>query len=101
MNGAPPLAYDTLSARGPLLKQALCMFAEITSKSLFPTPFVIASLSQDEAAGINQSLRETIIAREQASPGVAISNRGGWQSDDKILEWAGPHFSLFYARSPN
>lgn len=65
-------------------------FSEFGIKNLFPTPFVTASFTSDTTEALNNQLIATILEREKENPqGVRISNAGGWQSDDKLLEWGG------------
>ena len=66
-------------------------------RSYFATPLVILDLP--EGADINQALRAAIFAREQASPGVAHSNLGGWQSDADFLSWGGEAGALVVGRA--
>jgi uncharacterized protein (TIGR02466 family) len=56
-------------------------------RSLFPTPFVYAPVCEPEA--LNAALRQVILDRAQADPGVALSNAGGWQSGDDFEAWSG------------
>lgn len=56
-------------------------------RSLFPTPFVYAPVSQPEA--LNEALRRVILSRAADGAGVALSNAGGWQSPDDFGAWAG------------
>lgn len=65
-------------------------FVDLSVKHLFATPLVVASLPPEEYLAINAALNDTILKREQESKSVIISNRGGWQSDTKVLEWGGP-----------
>jgi uncharacterized protein (TIGR02466 family) len=64
-------------------------FADFNVKHLFPTPLVIASFPPVMSERLNDELEKIILAKEEESKGVVVSNRGGWQSDDKILEWGG------------
>ena len=52
----------------------------------FWTPVIVAEL--DEAGAINPALEAAILAR-RGKPGMRGSNRGGWQSDKKLLDWGG------------
>lgn len=61
---------------------------EATLLSLFATPVAIVDLP--DAAALNAALRDTILAREAASPSTAHSNLGGWQSDWDLEHWGGP-----------
>ena len=56
-------------------------------RSLFPTPFIYAPVHEPEA--LNEALRQVILDRAQAHPGVALSNAGGWQSGDDFEAWSG------------
>lgn len=53
---------------------------------IFPTPLVTGQI-KDHAA-LNAELRSTILAREQVEGSSAMSNIGGWHSQD-FLPWAG------------
>jgi uncharacterized protein (TIGR02466 family) len=57
---------------------------------LFATPLVISTLPPEIATEINPKLRDMIVARSKKMPGSKASNNGGWQSDDKIIDWGGP-----------
>ncbi|NDE91262.1 MAG: hypothetical protein EB059_09050 [Alphaproteobacteria bacterium] len=65
------------------------MLTHVQSRELFPTPVVTARLAEEDAATINAALEQIILEKEKQDVGVKISNRGGWQSDAKILEWGG------------
>lgn len=65
------------------------LFSTIQSRDLFPTPFIIAQLPQEDFGAINLALEQRILEKEMQDSGVTISNRGGWQSDAKLLEWGG------------
>jgi len=54
---------------------------------LFPTPLFTAAVPG--AAELCAALRATILAREAATPSVAHSNLGGWQSDTDLEDWGG------------
>lgn len=54
---------------------------------LFPTPVLYATIPDAEA--LNADLKRIILAREQTSPSVERSNRGGWQSSWDMHEWGG------------
>ena len=64
-------------------------FADTAIRNFFPTPFVICRFAEGEQAALNATLIQMVMARAGASAGVKISNAGGWQSDDRILEWGG------------
>ncbi len=65
------------------------IFSDLSIKNLFATPLVIAALPADEAAALNAELVKIIMQKAEETAGVKISNYGGWQSDDKILDWGG------------
>ena len=54
---------------------------------LFPTPVAVAPVN--EAAPLNDALRECILHHRGTSEGVERSNDGGWQSDDDFCAWSG------------
>lgn len=62
-------------------------FTRVDVKAVFPTPFAICQVAG--AAAINAALRPRILAREKSHPGNTISNVGGWQSQDDLLDWGG------------
>jgi len=72
-------------ADDPLTLQFIA--AEFQIRGLFPTPFVVAPIHDHEA--IDGPLRTIILARAATTPGVALSNRGGWQSTDDVAVWGG------------
>ncbi len=55
--------------------------------SLFPTPLVIAEAG--DLPDVADALRDIILEHAHASPSIAHSNLGGWQSDADFLDWAG------------
>lgn len=57
-------------------------------KHLFATPLIITELPPDIAAETNARLVKLLLQMEKEMPSQNASNRGGWQSDDKILQWA-------------
>ncbi|WP_437884224.1 TIGR02466 family protein [Pseudomonas sp. LRF_L74] len=61
--------------------------AAIEIKRLFVTP--VAQLAHPQAEALNAALREVILARRDAQPGVSHSNEGGWQSSHDFVDWAG------------
>lgn len=65
-------------------------FSEFSVKHLFPTPLVVASFAPEEVARLNEQLEQMVLKKSAESEGVTISNEGGWQSDDQILQWGGP-----------
>ena len=58
---------------------------------LFATPML--RLAIPNAAPVNAGLRALILQKAQALPGKAISNVGGWQSDNDLLEWDAPEIA--------
>lgn len=64
-------------------------FSDFSVKHLFSTPLVIAAFPSALSGPLNDTLEKIILAKAEKTSGVTISNRGGWQSDDKILEWGG------------
>jgi uncharacterized protein (TIGR02466 family) len=54
---------------------------------LFETPVVIDEVPNAEA--LNAALKPAILDRRAASPGVTISNIGGWQSEHDMVQWGG------------
>jgi uncharacterized protein (TIGR02466 family) len=64
-------------------------FPEISIKHLFPTPLVVGVLAPDVSADINKQLAAIVLKKAEESKGVYVSNYGGWQSDDRLLEWGG------------
>jgi len=62
-------------------------FAEARLTNIFTTPLVTYVLK--DAADLNSSLRERILARQLENPGVNKSNRGGWHSEVGELEFCG------------
>jgi uncharacterized protein (TIGR02466 family) len=60
---------------------------KLTILSLFPTPLVIAPISDAEM--LNAELKRLILAREAVSGSVQRSNQGGWQSSWDLHEWGG------------
>jgi len=54
---------------------------------LFDTPVIVDEMPQGDA--LNRELKATILDRRAASPGVRLSNIGGWQSDTQMLDWGG------------
>jgi len=65
---------------------------EILEKSsfidCFSTPGFVFWLP--DAERLNPALKESILAREKAQPGLANSNVGGWHSGRDFTEWGGP-----------
>lgn len=79
----PTPALQEFPALGPLSLEA----AGFEVRSLFPTPFVYAPVSQAER--LNADLGRIILERADRDEGVALSNAGGWQSADDFGEWSG------------
>jgi uncharacterized protein (TIGR02466 family) len=55
---------------------------------LFATPAV--RFFMPEAASINATLKQTILAREKSHPSTQHSNQGGYQSSWDMESWGGP-----------
>lgn len=64
---------------------------------LFVTPLLLDEL--DGAAELNAALADRILARRDESPGLALSNRGGWQSTHDFARWAGDEGHAIVARA--
>ena len=64
-------------------------FSNVTTRNLFPTPFMIAALPPDISAPINKKLAAQILQKAATEKSAQITNIGGWQSDTRILEWGG------------
>lgn len=62
-------------------------FAEARFANLFATPLVTYAL--EDAAQLNASLRERILAHLSQNAGIGKSNRGGWHSEIGELEFCG------------
>jgi uncharacterized protein (TIGR02466 family) len=61
--------------------------SKVQALSLFDTMVVV-----DEVPGadvVNMALRTTILGQRARSPGVAVSNIGGWQSTHDMAQWGG------------
>jgi len=54
----------------------------------FSTPLFMRQWPDSEA--VNRALRELVLAKESADPGVSRSNAGGWHSDDQLFNWPHP-----------
>jgi uncharacterized protein (TIGR02466 family) len=54
----------------------------------FAVPVMVRRVARFEAT--NPGLRKAILAREQASKGISISNAGGWHSEATLLTWPEP-----------
>ncbi len=61
--------------------------AQVELRALFSTPVAVATLPDTE--NLNSTLRDTILAREEAEPSTQHSNLGGWQSTWDLAEWGG------------
>ena len=85
--------FEAASAIAPALIES-----DLQIKSLFPTPFIIAPLSN--SAAVNAELRARVTERAKSHASVAKSNVGGWQSDTDFEDWCGPagHAVLAAAR---
>lgn len=57
---------------------------------LFTTP--VLNAQWQAAAQHNAPLKDIILRKESEAPGRALSNQGGWQSDDDLWTW--PHASI-------
>lgn len=56
---------------------------------LFATPVIIAEVSRADEIGAE--LQSLILARRREHPGLALSNRHGWQSTHDFAAWSGEH----------
>ena len=56
--------------------------------TIFPT--VLLRRRLDAVARLNGRLREIVLEREAADPGIVASNVGGWHSKADLHEWAYP-----------
>lgn len=56
---------------------------------LFATPVIVAEIEQ--AKEIGAALQSLILAKRREHPGLALSNRGGWQSTHDFAGWSGEH----------
>ena len=54
---------------------------------LFVTPAIIDELAGAEA--LNAALQQVIQSRRRSTPGLRLSNRGGWQSAHDFADWSG------------
>lgn len=54
---------------------------------LFATPIIVDAL--DGAAALNSELEKAILKQQAKDPGLALSNRGGWQSKRDFPKWGG------------
>jgi uncharacterized protein (TIGR02466 family) len=54
---------------------------------LFATPVIIGEIEQADEIGAE--LRSLILARRRDHPGLALSNRRGWQSTHDFASWSG------------
>jgi uncharacterized protein (TIGR02466 family) len=64
---------------------------------LFVTPLLLDEL--DGAEDVNAVLAERILARRSQSPGLSLSNRGGWQSTHDFPGWSGDEGRAIIARA--
>ncbi|MGQ0676213.1 MAG: TIGR02466 family protein [Rhodospirillales bacterium] len=60
---------------------------DLSVQSLFGTP--LAVLTVPDATRLNAALSAVILGRARATPSVAASNLGGWQSSWDFAEWGG------------
>ena len=58
----------------------------VAAGMIFPTPLISARLEGHQP--LNKVLTDTILSREQVERGVAVSNEGGWHSQE-FLSWCG------------
>ncbi len=56
----------------------------MTLRQIFATPMIVERPEVDIAA-----LKKAILAEQQRSPGIMVSNLGGWHSDFRLFEWGG------------
>jgi uncharacterized protein (TIGR02466 family) len=80
---------DTLAPPPPVddLQALQFVAADFQIRTLFPTPFVIAPVHGH--AALDGALKTIILARAATTPGVRLSNAGGWQSTDDVADWGG------------
>lgn len=52
---------------------------------IFATP--LGTFSVPNAAQLTPRIAKVILAREKAEVGIDRSNKGGWHSDDKLMNW--------------
>jgi uncharacterized protein (TIGR02466 family) len=65
--------------------------------ALFVTPLITDEL--DGAAELNAVLADRILARRDETPGLKLSNRGGWQSAHDFASWSGDEGRKIIARA--
>lgn len=65
------------------------LFADVQTKHLFPTPFMVASFPTDVSARINAALVPMLLQKAATEKTAEITNIGGWQSDTRIMDWGG------------
>jgi uncharacterized protein (TIGR02466 family) len=65
------------------------MLQNISVKHLFATPLIISELPPEVVATLNPQLEALVLAKAAEGSGVANSNQGGWQSDDRLPDWGG------------
>ena len=58
---------------------------------LFATPLGRFKMINSEEA--TAKIAEVILAKEAADPGIHRSNKGGWHSEDDLLNWPEPEFA--------
>jgi uncharacterized protein (TIGR02466 family) len=65
---------------------------EVTSQAemrlLFPSP--VMWLDWPGSEGLDQGLKDVVLAKRRASAGVVKTNRGGWQSAADLQDWSDP-----------
>jgi uncharacterized protein (TIGR02466 family) len=62
----------------------------------FTTPILARHWPDSE--DLNRQLRELVLAKESADPGVAKSNAGGWHSGEDLFDWGGPAIAELHRR---
>ena len=70
------------------MNQQAAQHADAQILSLFPTPLFRGTCPGWEA--VNPTLRDLVLAKEAAEPGVSVSNVGGWHSKPDLLLWQDP-----------
>lgn len=66
-------------------------------RPLFVTPLIVDEV--DGAAELNAALEAVIRSRRSDHPGLALSNRGGWQSTHDFAAWSGAEGQAVVARA--
>ena len=62
----------------------------------FTTP--IFARHWPDSGAMNAALRELILTKERAGPGMAKSNFGGWHSEEDLFEWDHPAVAELHRR---